>query len=118
MKKGGDHHVFGDREPGVPNFTHYQGCNSQKMGHVWNVGSLAVFDVDVTRILDRAGEPARQVELPTLIIVRTLLSCLHNASIQELSSLVGFFPDESRKPRAGISIRPHLLLAGLRLLPL
>jgi hypothetical protein len=57
VKKGGDHHVFGDREPGVPSFTHYQGCNSQKMGHVWNVGSLAVFDVDVTRILDRAGEP-------------------------------------------------------------
>jgi hypothetical protein len=30
MKKGGDHHVFGDRDPGVPCLTHDQGRNPRR----------------------------------------------------------------------------------------
>src|ERR1035437_5981206 len=63
MKKGGDHHVFGDRAPGVAGLTHDQGCNSQKMRHVWNIGTLAPLDVEDTRIFDCARKPAGQVQL-------------------------------------------------------
>jgi hypothetical protein len=28
MKKGSNHHVFGNREPGMASLTHYQGSNT------------------------------------------------------------------------------------------
>ncbi len=69
MKQSGDHHVFGDREGGVPGFTHYQRCNPKKVCHVRNTGSLAPLDVDVTCTVDCACKPAAQVELGGLMAI-------------------------------------------------
>jgi hypothetical protein len=81
MKKGGEHHVFGDREPGVPSLPHDQGRNPEKMRHVRNIGPLAPFDVEDTRIVYCAGKPARQVELSDPIVVCTLSFFFHSASM-------------------------------------
>jgi hypothetical protein len=88
MKKGGDHHVFGDGEPGVPSLTHDQGCNPEKMRHVWNVGPLPPLDVEDTDIFDCARKPAGQAELSGRILAFTLASCSHSASMW-----VGSVPD-------------------------
>jgi hypothetical protein len=81
MKEGGDHHVFGDGEPGVASLTHNEGGNPEKMCHVRNVGTLAPFDVDDTRVFDCARKPAGQVELLGFIVVRTPILCFHSASM-------------------------------------
>ena len=78
MKKGGDHHVFGDGESDVTSLAHDQGRDPQKVCHVRNIGTLAPLDVEDTRVLDRARKPAGQVELSRLIVVGR---CLHIASI-------------------------------------
>jgi hypothetical protein len=87
MKKGGDHHVFGDGAPGVASLTHDQGCNSQKMRHVRNIGPLAPLDVEDARIFDSACKPAGQVQLSARIVVCALVFCFHSASIWIVSSI-------------------------------
>jgi altronate dehydratase len=87
MKKGGDHHVFGDGESGVASLTHDQGCNSQKMRHVRNICPLAPLDVEDARIFDCARKPAGQVQLSARIVVCTLVFCSHSASIWIVSSI-------------------------------
>ena len=39
----------------MPSLTHDQGCNSQKMRHVGNVGTLAALNVEDTRVLAFPG---------------------------------------------------------------
>jgi hypothetical protein len=87
MKKGGNHHVFGDRAPGMASLTHDQGRNSEKMRHVRNICTLAPFDVEDTRIFDCARKPAGQVKLSARIVVWTLVFCFHSASIWIVSSI-------------------------------
>lgn len=81
MKKGGNHHVFGNRETGVSSLTHHQGCNPKKMRHVRNAGSFAPLDVDDTRIVNGARKSTAQVESGGFIVVRATVFRCHNASI-------------------------------------
>lgn len=89
MKPGGDHHVFRDRDPGVPCLTHNQGRNPQKMGHVQNIGSLTPPDVDVTRTVHCARKPTGQMKLLGLIVVYALAFWSHCASMHTVYELLG-----------------------------
>src|ERR1039458_7865782 len=77
MKKGCDHHVFRYLESCAPGFSHYQGCNTQKVCHIRDVRSLAPLDVDVTCVVHCTRKFCCQVELfcPHFIHVLILPSC-------------------------------------------
>ena len=81
VKKCGDHHVFRNGETGMASLAHDQRGNSQKVRHVRNISTLAPLNVEDTCVLDRARKPAGQVELAGRILVLTLASCFHSASM-------------------------------------
>src|ERR1035437_1879283 len=87
MKKGGNHHVFCDKEPYVPNLAHDQGGNPQEMRHVRNIGSFAPLGVDLTRIVHGARKPATQLEWFGLIVVHVLAFLSHCASMHTVYEL-------------------------------
>src|SRR6185312_8357707 len=71
--------IFGDRELNVSAFAHHQRCDPEQMGHVGNVSSLSIFDVNFSRVLNSPNESVAKMQRTEALICHCAWPSIQNA---------------------------------------